>query len=63
MTLDWTAESSNAWSIPLGADVARTFQLGEQALNVQAGAYDNVERPDGAPQWFARLQLTYLFPE
>jgi hypothetical protein len=62
MTYDWTADTANAWLIPMGADVGKAFSLGPQSLSLQVGAYDLVKRPDGAPQWIARASVTFLFP-
>jgi hypothetical protein len=62
MTYDWTADTANAWLIPMGADVGKAFNIGPQSLSLQLGAYDLVKRPDGAPQWIARMSVTYLFP-
>jgi hypothetical protein len=62
MTFDWTAASANGWTIPMGADVGKAFSVGSQAMGIQLGAYDLLKRPDGAPQWIIRLQLTDLFP-
>ncbi len=62
MTLDWTADAANAWTIPMGADVGKAFNIGSQSLSVQFGAYDLLKRPDGAPQWIARVSVTFLFP-
>jgi len=33
------------------------------ALQVQFGGYYNVVRPDGAPQWVFRTQITMVLPE
>jgi hypothetical protein len=62
MTFDWTADAANAWTIPMGADVGRAFTMGSQDLSLQAGVYDLVKRPDGAPQWIFRVSATFLFP-
>ena len=62
MTLDWTADTANAWTIPMGADVGRAFNIGSKSLSLQIGAYDLVKRPDGAPQWIMRATVTFLFP-
>ena len=62
MTLDWTADTANAWTIPMGADVGKAFKIGSQSLSLQVGAYDLVERPDGAPQWIMRMSVTFLYP-
>jgi hypothetical protein len=62
MTFDWTADTANAWLIPMGADVGRAFKVGSQNLSLQVGAYDLVKRPDGNPQWIMRVSATFLFP-
>lgn len=62
ITFDWTADASNGWTLPMGADIGKTFNLGTQAMSLQVGSYDFVDRPDGTPQWMIRVQLTLLFP-
>lgn len=59
ITYDWTAD---AWLVPLGLDVGKTFNIGSQALSLQIGAYDLLERPSGDPAAILRTQLTFLFP-
>ncbi len=62
ITYDWTADTANAWTIPMGADIGKAFKMGSQDLSLQVGAYDFLKRPDGAPQWIARVSVTFLFP-
>ena len=62
MTYDWTANTANAWLIPMGADVGRAFNIGTQNISLQVGAYDLVKRPDGAPRCIMRVSVTFLFP-
>jgi hypothetical protein len=62
MTYDWTADKADAWVIPMGADVGKAFSIGRQDMGLQIGAYDLLERPQGAPQWIIRIQFTLLFP-
>ncbi|MGC2492465.1 MAG: hypothetical protein WA410_06440 [Candidatus Binatus sp.] len=62
MTYDWTADTANAWTIPMGADVGKAFNIGAQSMSLQLGAYDLLKRPDGAPQWIMRASITFLFP-
>ncbi len=61
LTYDWTADTANAWTIPMGADVGKAFKMGSQDLSLQAGAYDLLKRPDDAPQWILRVSITLLF--
>ena len=62
MTFDWTADAANGWTIPMGADVGKAFNVGSHAMSFQVGAYDLLKRPDGAPQWIIRVSATFLFP-
>lgn len=62
MTFDWTADAANGWTIPIGADVGTAFNVGSHAMSFQIGAYDLAKRPNGAPQWIIRVQMTALFP-
>jgi hypothetical protein len=62
ITYDWTAEATNAWTIPMGADIGKAFKLGSQDLSLQIGAYDLLKRPDDAPQSILCVSVTFLFP-
>jgi hypothetical protein len=62
ISYDWTAETENAWVLPIGADVGKAFNLGSQGMSLQIGSYDFVKHPDAAAQWMIRVQLTLLFP-
>ena len=62
ITFDWTADSANGWTLPVGADIGKAFNLDSRPMSLQVGSYDFVERPGGTPQWMVRLQLTIMFP-
>jgi hypothetical protein len=59
---DWTAHSSNAWTVPVGVDVGKAFTLGSQSMTLQLGSYDFVKYQNGNPRWLIRANLTLLFP-
>ncbi len=63
ITYDWTADTANAWSIPIGVDVGKAFRIGEQAMSLQVGGYDFLMHPAGTPSWIIRVQMTFLFDE
>jgi hypothetical protein len=63
VTADWKASSDNTWTVPLGIGIGQIMRFGKQPVNLQAGAYYNVVRPDFAPQWNLRLQAQFLFPK
>jgi len=62
ITYDWTAEKRDAWVLPVGADIGDVFNLGQQPMGFQIGAYDFVKHPEGGPGWMIRAQVTLLFP-
>ena len=62
ITYDWTADTANAWTIPMGADIGKAFKFGSQDLSLQVGAYYLLKRPEGEAQWIARVSVTFLFP-
>ena len=62
ITYDWTVDTANAWTIPMGSDIGKAFKIGSQNLSLQVGAYDLLKRPNGSPQWIARVSVTFLFP-
>ena len=63
ITANWEADSGNKWTVPLGGGIGQIMRWGKQPVNLQAGAYYNVVRPDFAPQWNLRLQMQFLFPK
>ena len=64
ITADWKAESSNRWIVPLGGTVGKLSRIGSRGLpvNIQAGAFYNVVKPDLGPKWSTRLQVQILLP-
>jgi hypothetical protein len=59
---DWTADSRNAWTVPVGLDLGKVFSFGERSISVQLGAYKLAKRPEGAPDWVVRAQIQFSFP-
>ena len=62
ITFDWTADTANGWTIPMGADIGKAFTIGSHSLSLQGGAYDLLKRPDGAPQWIMRVSRNLPLP-
>lgn len=59
-TYNWTDKS---WTVPLTAGVSQLLKAGSQPISLGLiGKYWAV-RPDGAPLWGVRMQLTFLFPK
>ena len=63
LTVDWTADSDNRWTIPVGGGVGKIFHLGKLPVNTQLSAYYNVVTPDDGADWQIRAQVQLMFPK
>jgi hypothetical protein len=63
LTVNWKAESSQQWTVPVGGGVGKIFHLGKLPVNTQVSAYYNVVRPDFGPNWQIRAQVQLMFPK
>ncbi len=63
MSYDWKASSGNAWTVPVGAVLAKTTAIGGgYGLDVLGGAYWNAARPQGAAAWSLKWGVSLLLP-
>ncbi|WP_426281607.1 hypothetical protein [Lysobacter soli] len=60
---NWKASSRDAWTIPLGGTVSKVVKFGNRPVSFSLGAFYNVDRPEFANRWTARLQVTFVFAE
>lgn len=63
LTVNWNADGSNRWLVPIGGGIGHIFHFGKLPVNAQVGAYYNVARPDYAPNWQIRAQVQFMFPK
>ena len=63
LTVDWKADSSQQWTVPIGGGVGKIFHLGKLPVNTQLSAYYNVVRPDFQANWQIRAQVQLMFPK
>ena len=64
ITANREADSDDRWTIPFGAGVGKLLFIGKLPLNMQVGAYYNVEKPDNiGPRWTLRCQIQTLLPK
>jgi hypothetical protein len=63
ITANWEAESDQRWTIPWGLQVSKVTHFGSQPVNLMAGYYWNVTRPDGAAESQVRFQVNFLWPQ
>jgi hypothetical protein len=63
LTVNWKADSSQQWTVPLGGGIGKIFHLGKLPVNTQLSAYYNVVAPDDAANWQIRAQVQFMFPK
>jgi hypothetical protein len=62
ITANWNSASGERWLVPLGGGFGRRFMLGGNDWGASIQFYDNVLKPEGAPDWSVRLALTTVIP-
>ena len=62
---NWKADSGDKWTIPVGMAFGKLLKpKGFLPINVQAGAYYNIEKPElTGGDWQLRVALTALIPK
>ena len=61
--VNWKAEGSQQWTVPIGGGVGKIFHFGKLPVNTQISAYYNVAKPDFGPNWQIRAQVQLMFPK
>jgi hypothetical protein len=63
ITSNWKADSGDQWTIPFGAGIGKIVKVGGKLpLNLQAGAYYNVVKPEYGADWQLRAMVVVLLP-
>ena len=60
---DWSADSRQRWTIPIGGGFGRVFKIGKQPINASVRAYHNLESPRNGSDWQLQFQISFLFPK
>jgi hypothetical protein len=63
ITANWSADSSETWTIPVGGGIGKVFKVGNQPVNAALKAYHNVESPRTGADWQLQFQIQFLFPK
>ncbi len=63
LNINWKAENSQKWTVPVGGGVGKIFHIGKLPVNAQVSAYYNVVRPDYGANWQVRAQMQFMFPK
>lgn len=58
---DWDASSGNAWTVPLGLGVSKTYALGKLGIEPLMGFYWNAVKPEGAADQILKWSVNLLF--
>jgi hypothetical protein len=48
--------------VPVNFIVSQLLKIGDQPVQLFAGARYYLETPDGGPEWGLRFGITFLFP-
>src|SRR5262245_38124770 len=59
-TYDWERD---VWNVPVNLGISQILPIGRQLVSLQLGGEYYVEAPHGAPEWGARLTVTFLSPK
>ncbi|HYG07816.1 MAG TPA: hypothetical protein VD865_15605 [Stenotrophomonas sp.] len=60
---NWKASSGNRWLVPAGMMVSKVERIGRLPVSFGVGGFYNIERPEYANRWTARLVVTLVLPE
>lgn len=64
ITADWKEHNSNRWTVPLGVSLSILSKPKNSVpMNFNFGIGYNAVRPDNAPDWFLRAQVTFILPK
>jgi hypothetical protein len=63
ITANWQSVAGSRWLVPIGGGIGKLIKLDGQPIQLGLQAYDNIERPTGAPQWSLRFSISLLFPK
>jgi hypothetical protein len=63
ITANWSADSSQTWTIPIGGGFGRVFKMGQQHVNASIRAFHNLESPRNGADWQLQFQIQFLFPK
>jgi hypothetical protein len=63
ITANWSADSSQRWTIPIGGGIGRVFKVGEQSMNASIKTYHNLQSPRNGSDWQLQFQIAFLFPK
>jgi len=63
ITANWKADRGEKWVVPMGGGIGKIQRFGKLPVNLQLGAYYNIETPTDGADWQLRFQVQFMFPK
>jgi hypothetical protein len=63
ISVNWQANSNNAWTVPVGGGVGKVVSVYGQMLNIAAQGYVYPVHPTTGSGWTVQTTLQWLFPK
>jgi hypothetical protein len=60
---NWSADSSEAWTVPVGGGLGKVVKIGKMPVNLRLASYYFAEAPRTGSDWQLQFQVQLLFPE
>jgi hypothetical protein len=60
-TADWSADSSQTWTIPLGGGFGKVHKFGKMPVNFRLAAYYFAQAPRTGSDWQLQFQIQFIF--
>jgi hypothetical protein len=62
ITANFSAARGQAWTVPIGLGITKTFRLATTPMQLGVQYYSNIVKPNLAPSTQLKFQLSFLFP-
>ena len=62
ITVDWTEDSDDRWTVPLGGGFGMIFNVRKQLMSAAVQGFSNVITPENSGNWSLNFQFSLLFP-
>lgn len=63
MSADWTQDSDDQWTVPVGGGIGKLVRFGKQPVDFKLQGFGNVVKPEGGPDWSMMFAVKFLFPK
>jgi len=63
ITANWTADSDNVWTVPIGAGAGKLQKIGKMPVDFKLVYYNNVSKPTFGADWSVLLGVKLILPK